>query len=225
MKALTRTLAVLSLSLLATAYYVLAPTIVRSTTAVTLAVTDGKEKAIIIPENISNEQLRLLALAYDIAKEDGYVKPQWLQGIIMQETNAGGIKAWRVAGLQNKEGDRYFGLGQIKLAAAQAVMAKYPDMWNYLNTKTNEELQARLVLDDEFNLRVASKYAIMMGINNNPTFALTAYNQGMGGAQTINPETWHYTVGVKQHVAKLGKNVQQGENKLQSMDKLTVALR
>lgn len=50
------------------------------------------------------------------------------------------------------------------------------------------------------------KYAIIMGINNNPAKAITSYNLGPGGAQEVDPSAHGYTVKVKQHADKL-KNV------------------
>lgn len=219
MKALSRTLAVLAIAVLAISYSILAPTISRTQSTVILAVKNGVEVAMVLPDNTTTRQQKLLNFAYDIAKADGYKKPQWLQGIIMQESKAGGMREYRVAGLQNKVGDRYFGVSQIKLAAAKDVMGKHPELWKHLDTKTDEELQARLVLDDEFNIRVASKYALMMGINQNASRGITAYNQGAAGAVGIDSSTHHYNIGVERHV----KNVQVTQSMIKSKDKLLVA--
>lgn len=156
-----------------------------------------------LPSNLTDKQFTLLNFAYDIAKEDNYKNPQYLQGIIMQESRAGQIRDYRVAGLTNKPGDRYFGIGQIKLTAAKAVMNQYPEMWDYLDTKTDEELQARLILDDEFNIRVASKYALIVGINKDPAYGITAYNRGPGGVKEVNIDQHDYTIKVKQFSEKL----------------------
>ncbi len=207
MKALSRALAMLTLTLVVISYSIVAPNINRTSSAVILAVKNGAEVAMALPSTITADQQALLNFAYEIARADGYKKPQWLQGIIMQETKAGGMKEYRVAGLQNKLNDRYFGVSQIKLAAAKDVMNKHPEMWKYLDTKTDEELQARLVLDDKFNIRVASKYGLMMGINQNASKGITAYNQGLGGAQNIDENSWKYTTSVFNHVERL-KNVQ-----------------
>jgi hypothetical protein len=151
------------------------------------------------------KQYDLLNFAYAVAKEDGLKYPQYLQGIIMQESKAGDYKGYEVSGLSNKDGDHYFGIAQLKLAAAKDVVGKYPEMWKYLKTRTDEELQARLILDDQFNIRVASKYALMMGINQDPSSAITKYNQGPTGAAHVDPNTHPYTVEVKQHASKLNK--------------------
>ena len=159
-----------------------------------------------LPDNLSPKQYEMLNFAYDVAKSDGFKEPKYLEGIIMQETKAGTMNSFRVSGLSNSVGNRYFGVGQIKLAAAKAVMSRYPEMWKYLDTRTDEELQARLIVDDRFNIRVASKYALIMGINADAGRAITAYNVGPGGAESVNPSSHPYTVKVRAHADKV-KNI------------------
>lgn len=155
---------------------------------------------------LTPRQIELLGFAKQVAIEDGHQKPQYFLGILMQESKLGGIKEHRVAGLENRPGNRYFGIAQIKLKAAIAVMRKWPEMWGFLDTKTEEELQARLILDDEFNIRVASKYALLMGINERPNRAIAAYNRGPGGVEKItDPKTFPYTVKVKEHAKQVEK--------------------
>jgi len=196
------------------------PYLQRSGTSV-IAITEpgkrGGTYAVKLPASLSTSQHEILTFAYQTAKTDGLRYPQYLQGIIMQESRAGSVKEFRVSGLSNKVGDRYFGIAQIKLAAAKDVMKQYPEMWHGFDTRTDEELQARLVLDDRFNVRVASKYTLMMGINTNPSFAITAYNQGIGGALSIeDPKSFAYTVSVKQHSDKM-KSVQPRSTGVRSM--------
>ncbi len=167
----------------------------------------GKPLSLRVPDNLTVAQHELLNYAYLVAKADGHKNPAYLQGLIMQESLAGGLKEFRVAGLTNKPGDRYFGIGQIKLAAAKDVMKQYPNLWKKFNTKTDEELQAHLILDDKLNIQIASKYLLMAGVNDNPTRAITVYNQGAGGVQLVDPDTHDYTVKVKNFSSKM-KNVQ-----------------
>jgi hypothetical protein len=162
---------------------------------------------VVVSDNLSIEQQKLLGFAYDVAKADGMLNPTYLQGILLQESNACHGKSWRVAGLTNRVGNRYFGCGQIKVAAARGVLDQFPEMRRFLNTDTDEEIQARLILDDEFNIRVASKYLLMMGINDNPARAITAYNVGPGAVRRVNPKHHDYTKRV-QHFSKRMKNVQ-----------------
>lgn len=182
----------------------------NGSSVISVMTADGKsgnqQLAMRLPDNLTKKQLDLLNFAYEIAKTDGIKHPQYLQGIIMQESHAGGLADYRVAGLSNREGDRYFGVSQMKLVAAKAVMQSYPEMWKQLDTKTDEELQAKLILDDKFNVRMGSKYLLIMGINKNPDYAILSYNQGPGGAKSRDASTWHYNLGVKKHMTQLKTN-------------------
>lgn len=203
----------LSLALIigASSWKLLEPTLAQNGTAVISSMSSDNQNgskpiSIKLPDNLTKKQFEILNFAYDVAKSDGFKEPKYLQGLIMQESKAGGMDSFRVAGLTNAVGNRYFGLGQIKLQAAKAVMVKFPDMWKHLDTKTDEELQARLIVDDKFNVRVASKYALIMGINENPTKALTAYNVGLGGAQTVDASSHPYTQKVKGYAEKFARS-------------------
>ena len=222
MKLLSISLLAITLGLGAITYTIAQPQLKdNGTSVIYVASNDGKQGSkpytTLIPKGLTQRQLELLNFAHEVAVKDGHKYPQYVQGIIMQESKAGNMNDWRVAGLSNKVGDRYFGIGQIKLVAAKAVMKAFPDMWTYLDTKTDEELQARLILDDRFNVRVTSKYALLMGVNENPTKAITAYNQGPAGAEHVNPNTWHYTVGVKQKANEL-KNIPKVKSVVESSD-------
>ena len=212
--------AVLSITVGLAAWKISEPLISQNGTSVIYAKTDdgkngNKPLTVKITEKLSSKQHELLNFAFDVAKGDGIKHPQYLQGILMTESNGCDMKNFRVAGLTNKVGDRYFGCGQIKLNAAKAVMSKYPEMWKYLESQTDEELQARLILDDKFNIRVSSKYVLMMGINNDATRAITAYNTGALGATRVDPETHGYTVKVKK-IAGSVKNVLTNGKGIQS---------
>lgn len=220
MKLISAMCAALSIAVGIAAWQYSAPLITQNGTAVIYAMSnDGKngDKPVTVklPTELSSKQHELLNFAFDVAKSDGIKHPQYLQGILMQESKGCDMKNFRVAGLTNRVGDRYFGCGQVKLAAAKAVMSQYPDMWKYLETHTDEELQARLILDDKFNIRVSSKYALMMGINDNPTRAITAYNVGPGGVKEVEPGSHPYTKKVQQYSTTL-KNVQAKPSGLQS---------
>jgi len=192
-------------------------------TAVIYSMTNNGKKGnkpltVVIPDNLNSKQQKLLSFAYDVAKQDGYKHPAYLQGILMQETRACSVKNYRVAGLTNKVGDHYFGAMQIKLAAAKSVLRTYPDMWKHMDSRTDEEIQAKLILDDEFNIRIGSKYLMMMGINKDPSRAITAYNRGPGGVDYVNVATFEYTNNVKKYSAKMKnqKNIQVNEDNIQS---------
>jgi len=201
----------------------LTPLNIKGTAVIYSMSNDGKRgnkpATIIIPDDLNSKQQKLLSFAYNIAKQDGYKHPAYLQGILMQETRACSVKNYRVAGLTNKVGDRYFGCGQIKLVAAKYVLRNYPELWKYLDTKTDEELQAKLILDDEFNIRIASKFALSMGINDNPNKAITAYNRGSAGSELVDIDTFEYTNSVKRFSANMknkDRNIQVSQDVLQS---------
>lgn len=219
----------LSLTLLigAASWKLLEPSLAQNGTAVISSMSSDNQNgskpiSIKLPDNLTKKQFEMLNFAYDVAKSDGFKEPKFLQGIIMQESKAGSMNSFRVAGLTNAVGNRYFGIGQIKLAAAKAVMNRFPDMWKHLDTKTDEELQARLIIDDHFNVRVASKYALIMGINENPSKAITAYNVGPGGALTVDASSHAYTMQVKGHAEKV-KNINLVSAGLQSEKSTQIA--
>lgn len=225
MKLISATCAALSIMVGIAAWEISKPLVTQNGTTVIYAMNDGvkqgdKPFTVKISEGLTSKQHELLNFAFDVAKSDGFKHPQYLQGILMQESRGCSDKNYRVAGLSNRPGDRYFGCGQIKLVAAKAVMNKYPDMWKYLESQTDEELEARLILDDKFNIRVSSKYVLMMGINEDPTRAITAYNLGPGGATTVNPESHGYTQKVKKMSGNLPKNVQGTSTKIQSSSRV-----
>jgi len=155
--------------------------------------SNGSEFILKLPEKLSQTQTKNICYSHEIAVQDGHKYPDYIGKIILQESKAGDMKKWRVAGLSNRQGDRYFGIGQVKLIAAKEVMKRYPQLWGLLNTRTDEELQARLILDDKFNIKIVSKYALMLGINTNPARALAAYNLGPSGSKKVDHNSFHYT--------------------------------
>jgi len=203
MKAVNALFIVLSIAILTIAFQLTSPLLSRQGTAVAETMTNQGPQVVKMSEFLTYKQYKMLAFAYEIAKQDGIQHPSYLQGILMQESRACNVKHYRVAGLTNKVGDRYFGAVQLKLAAAKDVLKRYPELLQYLDTNTDEEIQAKLILDDEFNIRVGSKYLLMLGINEKPDLAITAYNQGVSGAKGINPKTFHYTKAVNKYFKEL----------------------
>ena len=158
------------------------------------------QRAFLVPKNLTPRQVEILKIAYQIAKEDGYRNPEILQGLILQESKAGGLKSYRVAGHElgaKTQYTKYYGVGQIKLIAAKEVLKKHPEMWKFMQTREDEEIIANLILNDEFNIRIASKYLLFANNGKVDNMAITAYNQGQAGAKNLNPDTWHYTVKVR----------------------------
>ena len=152
-------------------------------------------------KNLTADQNKLLRLAYSIALEDGHKDPKILQGIILQESNAGdGLKYIR-------RSHNYYGVAQIKVAATRDVLNIYPElMQEYrLKNSSSREIIKQLTENDSFNLAVASKYLLIMktyGYSTIRQLAL-AYNQGPGGAKRKNPNTHHYPNGVVKHIRSL----------------------
>jgi hypothetical protein len=162
-----------------------------------------------LPKNLSSKQIELLSMAYDIAKHDGHKYPQVLQGILLQETVAGSLASYKVAGQEFglKTNERYYGITQLKLAATRDVLAKYPNMKSEFKfqSNTDEEVIAKLIENDRFNLSVASKYLMVLksaGYNTISQLAL-AYNQGAEGAKGKDADTNHYSRGVLNHISNL----------------------
>lgn len=162
-----------------------------------------------LPEKISSKQATILAAAYSIAKHDGHRQPQILQGIVLQETRAGEMSSYKVAGQEFglKTNERYYGLAQLKLAAAKDVLKKYPNLWKEFDfqTQMDEEIIAKLIENNNFNLSVASKYLLILkasGYDTVQQMAL-AYNQGATGAKKFDASVHHYSTGVMAHIQKL----------------------
>jgi hypothetical protein len=159
-----------------------------------------------VPEKLTHKQAELLAVAYSIAKQDGHRYPQLLQGIILQESKAGELPSYKVAGQEYglAPNQRYYGVAQIKLVAAREVLNKNPQMWKDwdFHTKTDEEVIAKLIENDRFNLAVASKYLLILrdaGYTSMQSLAV-AYNKGAGGATGVDPSTNDYALAVFTHI-------------------------
>jgi hypothetical protein len=157
-----------------------------------------------LPNTLTDRQVHVLTMAYEIAKEDGHADPQILQGIVLQESSAGASGSYKVVVL-NKS--RYYGLTQLTIGAARDVIRNFPELKAQFGfqTSTNEELIAKLIENDEFNLSVASKYLLILkrfGFDTIRQLAL-AYNQGPGGARMKDARTFAYSNGVMKHIQSL----------------------
>jgi len=152
----------------------------------------GGQAATLLPSNLSVDQGRLLIRAYEIAKADGHKNPEIVQAVLLQETQAGGMKSYRVA---NPGPEAYFGAMQIKLVAAKDVLARWPILFSKygLHTRTDDEIKANLILNDRFNLEIGSKYLLILerdyGFKGQEL--MNAYNRGAGGVKAAG-DNWHY---------------------------------
>lgn len=159
------------------------------------------QAAIALPADLSTKQSRLLNLAYKFGKEDGHKSPELVQMILLQETQAGGLKSYKVA---NPGPEAYFGPMQIKLAAARDVLNNYPALWaKYgFHTKTDDEVKANLILNEAFNIDIGSKYLLILskqyGFSGRKL--LNAYNRGPGGVHGVD-DSFHYAKGAEAKLA------------------------
>lgn len=142
----------------------------------------GNQVATVLPSNLSSKQHRLLNLAYSVAKENGFRNPEIVQAVLLQETLAGGLNSYRVA---NPGPEAYFGVGQIKLAAARDVLARWPELYKKydFHTRTDDEVRAYLILNEQFNIEVMTKYILLLKTQYgfSGMQLLQAYNRGPGG--------------------------------------------
>lgn len=164
--------------------------------------------------NLTSKQIETLRFAKDVAIKDGSPHPEAFQALLMQETHACDyVKGFRVAGQEKglRPTKRYYGCGQVKLSAAWDVLKRYPELHKYSERgkfTTTDELIAHLVLNDEFNIRVASKYFLMVGGKKaSLKRKITAYNQGLTGSYKVDINKWHYTVAVSRHMKGIVKDV------------------
>ena len=159
--------------------------------------------AMVIPANITSEQARILRKAYEIAEADGHENPEIVQAVLLQETMAGGVKNFRVANAGPGQ-EAYFGVGQIKLAAAKDVLKKWPGLFTKYNieSRSDEEIKANLILNDRFNIEIASKYLLMLQTKYGYTGRklLNAYNRGPAGVKEVGND-FHYAKGAEAKLA------------------------
>jgi hypothetical protein len=161
----------------------------------------GDKNVLVLPSNITAKQGELLTYAYRVAKADGHKYPERYQGLIYLESKAGGMKGYEVAGQEFglRPMERYYGVTQMKLAAAKDVLKKYPVLGAF---RTDEEIIAKLITDDKWALKMGSKYFMMNG--ENPV----AYNKGLAGSRGVDPATNDYAM----KVANYTKTVVQSFN-------------
>jgi len=168
----------------------------------------GNQVSAVIPSNITEKQSKLLALAYTVAKENGLKNPEVMQAVLLQETLAGGIKTYKVA---NPGPEAYFGVAQIKLQATKDVLARWPELYSKygFHTRTDDEIKANLIMNDKFNVDVASKYLLILkqvyGYSGKEL--LNAYNRGPAGVKHVDND-FHYAVGAEQKLQAFKKKHQ-----------------
>lgn len=142
-------------------------------------------------QTLSRDQMALLVLARQIGDEDDV--GELLQGIILNETNAGRWKTL-VGDTTKPYLRRSFGVAQVKIIAAEQVLAAHPELGRF---KSRWQLANRLLTDHEFNLQVASKYlAWLRSFGRELSWIPVAYNMGPTDASKVD-RTWSHKYAVK----------------------------
>ena len=139
---------------------------------------------------LDREQYELLQQAYYIGLEDGDESfAATLQAILLQETIAGQLG--RIGHMTAPVGKRSYGVMQVKVSAARDVLRKHKDLGKF---RADEELIVALMTDDEFNIRVASKFLKhLQSKTNTMAEALVAYNIGLRASRKIaKPDEFKY---------------------------------
>ena len=104
-----------------------------------------------------------------------------MQAVLLQETLAGLLG--RLGHLSAPLGKRSYGVMQVKVVAAHDVLRLHPELGKF---HTDDQLIARLITDDEFNIRVASAYLkFLRRHKHSDQKALVAYNIGMNAARRV----------------------------------------
>lgn len=146
---------------------------------------------------LTEEQVNLLKQTYDIGYQDGGEQHAiLLQSTLLQETIAGQLG--RVGHRTAPVGKRSYGVMQIKVSAASDVLEGYPQLGTSLN---DEDLIVRLMTDDEFNIRVASKFLLFLrDKTNSDAEALVAYNMGLRASKRYEAhEDFYYVKNVNRY--------------------------
>jgi hypothetical protein len=146
---------------------------------------------------LTAEQVALLKLAYDVGLQDGgLTHAQLLQSTMLQETIAGQLG--RVGHHSAPVGKRSYGVMQVKVTAALDVLNAEPALGGF---RTDEELIVRLMMDDEFNIRVASKFLLRMREKtSSDSEALVAYNIGLRAARrSVDHDEFRYVKNVTRY--------------------------
>jgi hypothetical protein len=161
----------------------------------------GGQAATLLPTSMTPEQGKLMNVAYTIAKADGHKNPEIVQSVLLQESGGGTAAKMRVA---NPGPEAYFGPMQLKLVAAKAVLSRWPALFvkYHFQTRTDDEIKANLILNDEFNIAVGSKYLLLLqreyGFNGREL--LNAYNRGPAGVKEVGAD-YHYARGAEAKLA------------------------
>jgi hypothetical protein len=146
---------------------------------------------------LTEDQVHLLKIAFDIGFADGGIKQAKLvQGVLLQETIAGLLG--RIGHMTAKVGKRSYGVMQVKVSAARDVLRRHPSLGEF---NADEELIAKLILDDMFNIKIASKHLLhLKKKSKNEAQTMMAYNIGLRASRRYETyDTFKYVRKVKQY--------------------------
>jgi len=146
---------------------------------------------------LNAEQVLLLKTAFDIGYQDGGLQhAKLIQGMLLQETIAGLLG--RIGHMTAPVGKRSYGVMQVKVTAATDVLAKHAYLDNF---DSESELIANLIIEDEFNIRIASKHFLHLRTRTKTdAHALLAYNIGLRASRRYsNHDSFRYVKKVKRY--------------------------
>lgn len=146
---------------------------------------------------LTTEQVQLLKIAFDIAYQDGGLQhAELIQGMLLQESLAGLLG--RIGHMTAPVGKRSYGVMQVKVTAAEDVLGRDPYLGQF---DSDNELITNLIVDDEFNIRVASKlFLYLRAKTKTDDHALLAYNVGLRASRRYkNYEFFRYVKKVKDY--------------------------
>lgn len=150
------------------------------------------EAAPIVEEPQPPKKEELLDIALELGKAHGFKEPRIVQAVLLQETRAGTASNYRVV---NPGPNACFGPMQIKLAAAKEVLSRWPSLFNSyeFHTRTDDEIKANLILNERFNIEIATKYLLLLkqryGYSGRQL--LNAYNRGPGGVKQVGHDFYY----------------------------------
>ncbi len=157
---------------------------------------------------LTDEQISLLKLAYTIALADGGREhAELVQAVMLQETIAGHLG--RIGHMTAPVGKRSYGIMQVKVTAARDVLRKFPGEFDRF--RADEELIARLLMDDEFNIRMGSKFLMHLRPHTQSTEQLlVAYNIGLRASRKVeDAEKFKYTLRTQRNLHRVVKPFNQ----------------
>ena len=153
---------------------------------------------------LSDEQMALLNKAYEIGFQDGgHEHAEIVQAVLLQETIAGQLG--RIGHLTAPVGKRSYGVMQVKVSAARDVLRHFKGEFGRF--KADEQLIAQLMMDDEFNLRMGSKFLLHLAPKaKSVEKMLVAYNIGLRASRSVNkPGEFKYVVRTMNNLNKVVK--------------------